>query len=665
MNKWYLITIWLIVGISCLRAQNIEFSKDNFEDRAKLRDAMKEIKWGDQYYEMGGLTGYTKALYYYKNANSFNPDNIELNMKMAFCCLKAFHRTEALHYLEHARSLNGDYTPKIAWMKGKAYQFIIEPDSAITEYKRYFTLVKDTASSETVQKIEKKIEECEYIKELIKTPRNVKIENVGSIVNSRFAEYCPLISADESIMIFTSRRNNTTGGEIDPESGDYYEDLYITSRNDDGEWGNPQNMGEPVNTYYHDATVGLSPDGQELLIYNDDEGNGNIYRCELMGSEWSMPEKLNDNINSEHHEPSACFSFDGRTLYFVSDKPGGLGGRDIYFSKKDSEGNWGPAQNLGAPINTAGDEDAVFLHPDGVTLYFSSNGHKTVGGYDIFKASFEEGKWQQPQNIGYPLNTPDEDVFFVLSASGEHGYYASVRDDSYGSLDLYMVTFLKDSTIKEEEPNLTLLTGFIKDEDTQKPVEARIEIIDNEENMVVAVFRSNSKTGKYLVSLPSGKNYGINVSSENYLFHSENVDIKDTTGYQEVRKDIELKRMEVGKSIVLKNIFFDYDKATLKEESFAELEKLRKLLEEFESVQIEVSGHTDSRGNDDYNLKLSQQRATAVVMYLIDHGIDGSRLIAKGAGETQPIAPNENPDGSDNPEGRALNRRTEFKIISK
>lgn len=659
-----LFTIFIICFAFILRAQNREFNIENIPDKSLLKSALKELKIADKYYEAGGFSNYYKALTHYRNAYKVNPDNIDLNQKFGDCYLNTYDKERAFIYLKKARELEGMDSPKTSVLFGRAYQMNLKPDSAIAEYSKYIKMISDTASKSTINAVEKWIEECEYLKELMANPIRVNIENMGKTVNSRFSEYCPIISADESVMIFTSRRSNTTGGEIDPDSDDYYEDLYITTQ-DEGVWSLPRNMGEIVNTEYHDATVNLSPDGQELLIYNDFEGDGNIYRCELVGSQWSMPERLNDNINSPYHEPSACFSFDGRTLYFVSNKPGGLGGKDIYVSRKDKNDEWGPATNLGPPVNTSGDEDAVFLHPDGTTLYFSSNGHKTIGGYDIFKSVMTDGKWGIPENIGYPINTPGNDVFFVISASGEHGYYSSAQKDSHGKLDLYRITFIKDSEKVEEEPKLTLLRGIINEEISYHPIEARIEIVDNTLNQVVAVFKSNKTTGKYLISLPSGRNYGLNVSADNYLFHSENFDIKDTVGYQEVEKNIALKKLEVGKSIVLKNIFFEFDKDVLKPESVAELEKLKKLMNDFPAIQIEISGHTDSKGNDDYNLNLSQDRATAVVEYLIEHGIQSNRLIARGAGENFPIAPNENPDGSDNPEGRALNRRTEFKIISK
>ena len=486
--------------------------------------------------------------------------------------------------------------------------------------------------------------------------------------------------------MFTSRRPNTVGGGIDPGINEYFEDIYISNKQTDGKWSNATNMGEPVNTKDHDANSGLSADGTKFLIYIG-KNNGDLYESELDGTTWSKPEAMNKNINGDKsHESSACYSPDGKAVYFVSDKPGGIGDRDIYISYKDDKGKWGEAKNLGTTVNTKYGEEGVFIHPDGKTLYFSSQGHKGMGGYDIYKTIYNDSlkTWSNPENIGYPVNTPDDDVFFVVSASGRHGYYTSFNPNGFGEKDLYMVTFLgaekpmiqnnednliasQVAPVKEtviapvmeiQEAKLTILKGVITDELTKKPLSATIEIIDNQMNEVIATFTSNSSTGKYLVSLPAGKNYGIAVKKEGYLFHSENFDIPNTAAFQEVTKDVELKNIAVGSKIILKNIFFDFDKATLRSESTNELQRLTKLLVDVPTLKIEISGHTDSKGANDYNLALSENRAKAVVSYLIKAGIAANRLTSKGYGEEQPISTN------DTDEGRQLNRRTEFKIIS-
>ncbi|MCW3070671.1 MAG: hypothetical protein JWO44_561 [Bacteroidetes bacterium] len=666
-------------------AQNVEFTKENFKDNKDgLKEAKNNIEAGDKLFEQGSIF-YKQAIDPYLLANKFNPNNAQLNFKIGKCYLYSNYKLKSIPYLEKALQLNPSVDPQIHYVMAKAYHLDMQWDKAITEYKAFqATLTKVDEFKDLIEEVNKHIAECLTGKELVKKPLRVFIDNVGAEINSQYPDYGPVISADESVMLFTSRRPNTTGGAIDPGINEYYEDIYISTKKD-GKWTTAQNMGKPINTEDHDANSGLSADGQKFLIYIG-KNNGDLYEAELKGESWSKPERMNKNINTDFHESSACYSPDGKSVYFVSDKPdGGLGDRDIYMSTKDEKGKWGKAVNLGPTINTAYGEEGVFIHPDGKTMYFSSQGHKTMGGYDIFKSVLENGKWSDPVNLGYPVNTPDDDVFFVTSASGKHGYYASFNSNGFGEKDIYMITFLgyekplvlnnednllasqtapvKETviapTVQIKEAQLTILKGVITDDLTKKPLEATIEIIDNQKNEIIASFTSNSSTGKYLVSLPAGRNYGIAVKKENYLFHSENFDIPNTAAYQEVVKDVALKNIAVGSKIILKNIFFDFDKATLRPESTNELERLTKLLTDVPTLKIEISGHTDSKGADAYNKTLSNNRAKAVVDYLITKGIAADRLTSVGYGEEQPI------DTNDTDEGRQMNRRTEFKILSK
>jgi outer membrane protein OmpA-like peptidoglycan-associated protein len=497
--------------------------------------------------------------------------------------------------------------------------------------------------------------------------------------------------------MFTSRRNTSTGADKMGEGQtDYYEDIYITKKVD-GKWSAPENMGDQINTDGHDATTAVSPDAQSMIIYKDTKGDGNLYECKLEGEIWSKPKKMNKFINTKHHESSASYSNDGKTLYFVTNKPGGLGQHDIYVTSwDDATQDWGEAKNLGASINTKHNEEAVLIHPDGKTLYFSSQGHNTMGNYDIFKSTLNiDGTWSKPENMGYPINTVDDDVFFVINASGRRGYYSSFKEDGEGEKDIYMITFLgpeKPEQLSSEDnllasiakpvgekieekkvdaltKRITILKGVVSDAKTLKPVQASLELIDIDENKTLAVFESNKTTGKYLVSLPSGKNYGLIVRKESYLFHSENFNIPETAAYQEVQKDIGLKKIEVGSIIILKNIFYDYNKSTLRDASKNELDRLVKLLTENPTIKIELSAHTDSRGGNDYNQKLSQERAQSCVDYLIKNGISTDRLVTKGYGETRLIKSDAEiaklKFKDEKEDAHQENRRTEFKITSK
>jgi outer membrane protein OmpA-like peptidoglycan-associated protein len=489
----------------------------------------------------------------------------------------------------------------------------------------------------------------------------ITIINLGKTVNTTFPEYAPVISADGEMLVFTSRRpvseKEIKKGKVSMESV-YFSDYDVKKK----KWSDAKHLDEPLNREgRHNSAIALSNDGQRMLMYRDDEsGNGDIFESLLTGSSWSDPVKLPEPVNSKSHESSASFSPDGRIIYFVSNRKGGVGGRDIWMCKLDNANKWGKAENIGNIVNSKEDEEGVFIHPDGKTLYFSSKGHTSTGGYDIFRSVFENEKWSEPQNMGSHINTPDDDLYFVLAANGQTGFYSSAKPGGLGDKDIYEIHFtpLKPKKEKETGPKLTLLKGVITDEDSKAFLEADIDIIDNAKNEVITTIRSNSVSGKYLVSLPSGKNYGIVVKAKGYLFHSENVDIPFSAGYQEIIKDIALKKLEIGKSIVLNNIFYDFDKATLRSESMSELDRLVKLMNENPNLKIELSSHTDNKGADDYNQKLSQMRAQSVVDFLITKGINKDRLVAKGYGETVPVADNEND------EGRQQNRRTEFKILS-
>ncbi|QJX45990.1 OmpA family protein [Hymenobacter taeanensis] len=678
MHK-YLLAFLLLT--TAAHAQNVEFSKDRFgNDKEGLKAALKEVKAGNEWYEMDPPR-YEQALGHYLMAQKFNPNNAELNLRIGDSYLHSGFKPRALAYLQKAYQLNPDVDPRIHYLLGRGLHLNAKWQEAIAEYKRATPASGSKNTAAFTEDIQKKIRECENGQKLAAKPTRVFIDNAGPGVNSPYPDYGPVITADESVILFTSRRDNSTGGQRDPETGGFFEDIYQSTRTGPSEWSAARNLGDPVNTEGHDATVGLSPDGQRMLMYMEDNG-GDLHEADLRGAQWRKPQKLGSRINSRSHESSAAYTPDGRSLYFVTDKEGGLGSRDIYKIEIDGRGQ---AQNLGPVINTQYGEEGVFLHPDGKTMYFSSEGHNSMGGYDIFKSVYENGKWSAPENLGWPINTPDDDVFFVISASGRHGYYSSFRDDGLGSKDIYQITFLgpeKQPLLSQEDQLLasrvqpvketllappvaiasaqvTILKGTVTDEKTKEPLEATLDVIDNSRNEVIASFRANAQSGRYLVSLPSGVNYGIVVRQEGYLFHSENFDLPAGATYSEVVKDIALKKLDIGVKVVLNNIFFDFDKATLRAESTSELERLQKLLTETPALRLEISGHTDNVGNAAYNKDLSQRRAKAVVDYLVQKGITKDRLTFAGYGDTQPVAPNTTKGG------RQLNRRTEFKVTGK
>lgn len=586
-----------------------------------------------------------------------SPDNAEYNYNAGKAYYSLNQKAKALPYLEKVASQAAKY-PDIDYLLGKCSHAAYKFDNAIAAYDRYFnTLVAQKGDNK--KKIEEIVAEkkiCENAKVMQANPVNVRIENLGKMVNSVYPDYAPVISADETVLIFTSRRYGTSGGKKAEEDGLFYEDIYICYKNDTT-WTEPMQISTKVNTQDHDAGVALSADGQKMIVYKSDKESkilsGDLYLSDLVGGEWTEPKPLGDNINTKYWEPSASITADDKIIYFSSDKPGGFGGRDIYMSKMLPNGTWGVATNLGADINTPADEDAPFIHPDGKTLYFSSTGHTTMGGFDIFTSVLNDNtrKWSQPQNMGYPINTTEDDIYFVWSADGTRAYFASAREDGMGDKDIY-VLHRPDVVVP-----LIVLKGKIFSDKTKNPLNSTITVTDNTTKEVVSISNSNALTGKYTVVLTPGKNYNISVESEGYLFHSENFDIPNLKEFEEINKDIFLQQVTVGSKIVLRNIFFDFDKATLRPESEVELALVKELMEKYPNILVEISGHTDSLGNAVYNQYLSETRANSVVDYLIAKGIDKNRLSPIGYGENQPIADN----GTD--EGRQLNRRTEFTLV--
>jgi outer membrane protein OmpA-like peptidoglycan-associated protein/tetratricopeptide (TPR) repeat protein len=714
MKKYISLSLFLVAVCFCLNAQtNVEFEDKNFPDRKTFKEANKHYEAGNDLYKQGkemqsgqleyfikenhylpnginelqgaGGEAFKMALTEYLAANAFNPNSATCNFRIAVCYYNiASQKMMGLIYAEKAAKLNPSVDPELNYYLGRLYHLQARWDNAITAYRSYHTMLSADLSKnrDKIADMDRKIKECVNGKEFEKNPQRVFIDNIGDGVNGSFPEYTPIITADEATMMFTSRRSNSTGLQKDPD-GQFYEDIY-QSNFVNGKWSTPINLGKPVNSEDHDATAGISTDGQKLYVYRPTKG-GDLYECILKGDKWTEPERMNKNINSDGHESSVSLSSDGKKLYYISDKEGGLGNRDIWVSSMDEKGKWGPSTNMGAPINTMYGEEGVLMHPDGKTIYFSSQGHSSMGGYDIFKCEWKDGKWSAPINLGWPINGPDDDVFFVISANGRHGYYASNKKDGLGEKDIYKITFLgaeKQLALSNEDnllagiakpvktmdvmkpveittAQVTLLKGVVTDKITKVPIGAQIEIVDNSLGKVIATFAANTATGKYLVTLPSGKNYGIAVKADGYLFHSENFDIPSSSTYQEITKDVELEKIAVGSTIVLRNVFFDFDKATLKPESSTELDRLVKILQENPGIRIELSGHTDSKGSDDYNLTLSESRAKACVDYLVSKGIKADRLEFHGYGETKPI------DTNDTEEGRANNRRTEIKILSK
>lgn len=625
---------------------------------------------------------YADALTVYLYLDTLTPGNPNVAFNIGVCYVNSMlEKSKAIPYLEKAvENVSLDYTgvadditaPIFAfYYLGRAYMIVYKLEDAIKYFEKFKYYLTET-DVDLLKDVNRQIEMCYNAKKLMLNPVSIKIENLGEPINSPYPDYSPVVTPDESSIIFTSRREGSTCGKKDTD-GKYFEDIYIANLGPDKKgWGlGYGKIGSNINTCGHEASISISLDGKKLFIYRDDNGDGNIYMSELKNSEWSSPEKLSSEINSKYWETHACLSPDGNTLYFVSNRPGGYGGRDIYQCEKLASGKWAPAVNLGPKINTEYDEESPFIIADGVTLYFASKGHESMGGFDIFTSTLsEDGFWSTPENFGYPINTTDDDVFYVPTKDEKDAYYASAKEAGFGDLDIYKLSIVAQKKL------VAHLKGVIFDELSYKPIEAKIEVLDTKTNDIIANFTSNAETGDYYVSLPTGKTFTINVTADKYTDYTETFIIPDTITDPDINKAIilsklpaaltkdtkivfENKEVSVGKRIVLNNVFFDFDKYTLRPESKTELDKWVAFLKENPNLKIEISGHTDNKGTAIYNYTLSDNRAKAVYDYFAENGIAKTRMKWKGYGFDQPISTNLTD------EGRQKNRRTEIKITSR
>lgn len=429
---------------------------------------------------------YANALMIYKKLlNTSYSKKARTNYKIGECYLAMKNYTAAIDFLEKAKAENPKVHKDLNLLLGQAYHLSNKLDQAIEVLEEY-TGNKHIYKEDYTFALAL-IEQCKTAKILISNPVNTKIKNLGSLVNSPFEDYGPSVSADGKILVFTSRRREVTGIGIDPADGKYFEDVFLSTWNDStNSWNKAESVRGRLNSYFHDAALSISPDGKQIFVYRNtpgETGSGDIYVSNLTTyGRWSSPKPLTKQINTSYFESSASLSADGNYLYFISEKRGGLGNGDIYRSKKIGKNAWGPAENLGAVINSGEDESSVFIHPDGKTLYFSSKGHQTMGGYDIFKSVFENGQWSKPENMGYPINTLQDDLHFVLTEDNRTAYYSTTNKDELHERDIYEIDMnnhethaLKESLSKE---HLSVSKGSVNGTGPGKAVEATVEIVN-------------------------------------------------------------------------------------------------------------------------------------------------------------------------------------------
>lgn len=606
-------------------------------------------------------------------AANFDTTNLKANTEAGIMHIRTIKKEEGIKYLLRVYRQSPNYRFDLDYQIGLSYQYGLNFDKAIEFYTKYKLKLNYNPNYKGKDRIElkdvtRRLEECANGKEFVAAAKPIAITNIGTQINSEFDDYAPVVNADETEMIFTSRRQEGNLNENVSDDNRPFEDIFVSKR-EGGNWQPATNIGIIVNTKHNESNLAISPNGNTLFIYRDGVGDGDIFTSTRQpDGTWTKPISLPGAINSSFRESSISINKEETMLFFASERPGGLGGIDIYSCIKDKKGQWTIVRNLGPGINTEFDDDGPFIDYDGKTLYFSTKGRKGMGGYDIFKASLlnlEKREWTEPENLGFPINTPDDDIFIVGTATPNRFYYSSVRNDGVGYSDIYLISEKENAPEVAKVPEKKGVQPIkfileVVDAETKQPVEAKARMrgIDN-----TAIGSASLGTGMFEFAVMSTvpKEYTVSVELDGYIFENVKVMLgRATEEPQTVNRRVLLRKVAIGEISALRHVFFDFGKATLQEASFEELNMMVTMMKQNQTMQVEIGGHTDDVGSDSFNKKLSQQRADAVRVYLTNNGVNGRRIKSIGYGEERPIVSNDDESG-----GREINRRVEFKVIAK
>ncbi|MDA7501899.1 OmpA family protein [Chitinophagales bacterium] len=549
---------------------------------------------------------------------------------------------EALAVYEKAGFLNPDKEHRTLYEMGK----ILMTANRLEEAKARFeeVIVHENSRAELERIANLQLNTVNFRIEAIANPVPFVPISLGDSLNSDFPEYLPTLTVDEEAMYFTRRLKGQA----------YDNEQFFVSRKDSlGEWSNAIEMSSKINTAWNEGALSISPDGKRLFFAatdrSDSYGGYDIYYSFKVADKWSNPKNINRPVSTQYWDSQPSISADGKELYFSSKRPSSKGGADLYMSRLENN-RWQDPVNL-TLLNTKKDEQCPFIHPDGNTLYFSSNGHMGMGDADLFLSKRQEdGSWGTPINLGYPINNHDNQNSLIVSADGTRGFYSAFNEET----DLDLFTFEMPTELQPEF--VTYIKGVVRSAETQEAVYSKVEITNLETGASAGQTISSKADGSFLISLPTGADYSFTVSHPDYLFYSKNLQATRSNANEPLLLTIELSPIAKGETIVLENIFFETGSFVLEESSFTELDKLADLLQKNPTTQITIIGHTDNVGSEDANKSLSKKRAQAVQEYLINTGITSNRCLYEGMGEAEPIADNETA------EGRSKNRRTEIKL---
>lgn len=688
----YFLVLFFIFSFSFLNGQtDIKVKKSEFKkDKNGFDLAWQHVTVGDSYYSEQGVW-YGEAFDEYVKAGIYNSSNPELNYKTGVSALFSDNKERASEFFLKALQYKSGITNDILLLTGHSLQFVGKYAEAIEKLTSYLNS-PEKKSEQDISNAKKYIEECNSAIIITKDTLRIEIKNIGPNINSDADEYAEIFTADGKTMYFASRREFSKSSTLYGD-GKFDENIFFSTLINDT-WGTAATTGKNLNTKFCETPLYINAAGDELYIYAGYENGGDIKVSVQKKNEWKAPSVIPFNINSSGAETSFTFNPAGNEIWFVTDKgKDGLGGKDIYITKKLDEKKWSKPVNAGPNINSPQDEESVRFSDLGDTIWFGSKGHNSIGGFDVFySVKGPAGEWEKAVNCGFPINTSWDDIFYNKPKGSKSFYFASNRPGTIGGLDIFegkslppkpvpvpvappkrdtvvirdTVVVIKQVVQAPTQPvvapappkELVLyLIGKVKDSETSDPVLAKIDVIDLATDQNVATTASSDVDGTYRVRLPEKKPYMIDFRGAGFLSDMKRINIPANYSSDVYNLDISLVKIKVGKKVVLNNILFETGKSILTTSSYAELDRLYNILIDNAQMKIEISGHTDKTGSEPINFKLSQDRAKSVVEYLVRKGIDRSRLEYKGFGSLQPIADNATAAG------RTKNRRVEFKIL--
>ena len=631
----YFLLIWLLI-VSCSTSKNANGQQSVSKKAQSLfNEGLKFQSYGEYEQAINLFKQSIKKAPKFLNAydalaNTYQKDNQLINSKNTYLKLL---------------SLKSDHFFGL-YELGNIYFDLGNLDSSEFYYRRFLKI--NSSNDKYAQNAQLNLRDINFSRDAFKNPVNVNPVNMGSSINSENQEYSPAFAIDEKTIYITKRMGNLSDNRPN-------EDLYFAELNDES-WDKVKDIGPPINTIENEGAFSISSDGNYIFFTscsrNGGKGQCDIWLTSKKNNRWDEPKNLQSPINTKYWESQPSISSDGRMLYFSSDRPGGYGGTDIWVSEFSNSG-WSAPKNLGPTVNTSKDEQFPFIHSDNRTLYFSSNGHPGLGKSDLYLTRKDvKLNWEIPINMGFPINSRGQDWNLVVARDGKTAYFSSDQLKGFGGLDIY--TFQLPEKLQAEK--VSYLRGYVRDAITKQPLSANVELSPINGEPTTLTY-AKPGTGMFLVPLKTNMKFALTIDKDGYLFYTEFYNMPAIQRDQPIELFIDLEKIELGNSVVLKNIFFDTDKSDIKDESKQELEKLIDFLSENNSIRIEISGHTDNVGDSKHNMVLSENRAKSVCDFLTNNGIEKSRLTYKGFGDTQPIKQN-NTD-----ENRAKNRRTEFKII--